>query len=1685
MTQFRRFLRIFLVLLAGLLAPLHAQVLVSTNSSWSYRKGSAEASSPVDAWRARTFDDTTWAQSDAPFYYDTGGSYTGSTLLGDMRNSYVSVFLRRKFTLSSPTDLGTLELRYLCDDGFVLWINGVLVTSYNKSPANVAFDSLAASSVGEPLAWLGQTLTNPQRYLVAGENVVAVQAFNASRSSTDFVFELELVGTRRDDVPPVIASVTPGLGTIGALTAITVTFSEPVSGLGFSDLLINDRPAQALSGSGAIYTFTLEQPAYGDVQVRWDEGVAIRDFSVPANTFDPTGPGATWSYTLVDQTPPVVAEIAPPPDNTVRTLTQLEVTFSEPVSGVDAADLQINGQSAASVTGSGAGPYVFQFAGVAAGAVQVAWRGDHGVQDEASPPNAFAGGAWSYTVDPDFTFQPVRISEFLAGYSGNDGGLADEDDELQDWIELHNRGAGAVNLRGWSLTDDADEPGKWVFPDAVIPAGGYLVVFASGKDRKPAGVGARLHTNFKLGLDGEYLGLFNAESPRLKVAEFAPEYPEQRNDHSYGFDAQDRLRHFAQPTPGAANGVSSIAGVVPPVGFSVGRGLYDQPFELRLTNAVPGASIRYTTDGSEPGPASGQLYQGPLTIESTTILRAAAFAPDRLPANSVTHTYIFPAQVLTQPANPPGLPAEWIDTQGRSWTADYGMDPEIVNHAAYRAQMLDSLRALPVLSIVTRPQDMFSNANGIYPKSQARGPAWERPASAEFIYADPDDSVQVNCGVQMQGNSVRDPVKTGKHAFRLLFKRDYGPPKLRHRVFPESPVDEFDTLTVRADFNNSWMHWNGEQRPRGQRVRDAWMKSSQRAMGGLASHSRFYHLYVNGLYWGVYDPVERPDANFAAAYLGGEPEDYDVVNEGQLVDGSMTAYNAMRGISGLQDHAQYERMKQHLDVPAYIDYVLLHFYTGHQDWFTDKNWYAIRRRAPGEGFRYQAWDGELMLNSPTDNIVTRTDQPSDLHPKLIASAQYRLDFADRVHRHLFNGGALTPAAAAARYDEWAGQVELAMLAESARWGDYRRDVHQYSSGPYLLYTPEHFATERARLLDGYFPVRTGNLLNQLRAAGLYPATAAPSFSRHGGRVAPGFRLTITAPAGTIHYTTDGSDPRTVYTGAVAGTAQTYSAPVTLEGTTLVRARVRNGTEWSALNEALFEVGSLGVQLVLTEIQYNPVGGDPYEFIELRNAGPTTVTADGFSFDGLGYVFPPGSVIAAGQTLVLASALSPSAFAARYPGVTVSGYFDGALANGGERIALLDREGRTIVSVDYDDDAGWSVAADGNGPSLELLDPRGDPDAAANWRASLSDGGTPGASVTPPETPLIRLNELMAVNGGSVRNGATAPDWVELHNAGSTAADLSGWSLSDSSMVPPFVFATGTSLAPGSFLVVWCDDDASAPGMHTGFALDRSGETLSLFNAGGQRVDAVTFGVQLPDLTLGRAGESHDWQLCLPTPGESNTLQPLANVTNLVINEWLADSPPGEDDWLELYNRHESLPAALAGVYLETEDALFRLRALSFIGPTGHLQLRADERPGADHVDFKLSAAGGSLTLFDAAAVQVDRVAYGQQAEGVSLGRLPDGAAKLVAFPDSPTPGAPNRLGDPDPTPPTLSLVTLAGDTLSFRVSGGTTPTYRLEASANLTVWETLATTNTLTQSFTWSVNLGAEAWRFLRVVPGP
>jgi hypothetical protein len=896
----------------------------------------------------------------------------------------------------------------------------------------------------------------------------------------------------------------------------------------------------------------------------------------------------------------------------------------------------------------------------------------------------------------------LYISEFLAL---NNSTLRDEDGTYSDWLEIHNESATPVNVGGYYLTDNADEPTQWQFPSVSIPAGGYLLVWASNKDRTDPGL--PLHTNFALGGTGEFLGLIAPDGTTI-VHAYSPQFPEQFPDRAWGL-ASDLLteRCFFSPTPGEANDETLPCSLVQDVQFSVERGFFNAPFDVTLNTPTVGASIRYTLDGSEPTETNGTLYATPVAVATTSTLRAIAYLAGQVPTRSITHTYIFLDAVLQQSKQSQPPEYQYSDS-------DYDMDPRIVTDPVYGSTLIDDLLSIPSLSIVTDFDHLFGQQNGIYRHRTGEGVEWERPTSVELIRPDGAAGFQINCGIRMQGGVSRVS-KIGKYSFRLLFKSIYGPSKLNYPLFAGSPVDSFDTITLGATFNDAWTAGVSKA----QYLRDTWVKDSQRAMGQVASHNTFVHLYVNGRYWGMYRPTERPAAAFAASYFGGDKEEYDALNSGNPVDGDKVAWDTMQDLSkaGLGNPASYAALAQYLDVENLIDYMMVNIFAGNYDW-PHHNWYAGRKREAGAGYKFFSWDAESSLTNASGSRVSVAyfDSPAALYDRLRdESEEFRVLFGDHVHRHFFNGGALTPEANIARWMERATEIHGALVAESARWGDRARVVPYTRDNEYLI--------EQRRLILSYFPARTRNVLEQFRGVDLYPDVEAPSFNQQGGEFFPGFELEMSAPDGIVYFTDDGSDPR-LPGGGISPSAQVYVTPIALGGATAIRARARVGVEWSALNAADF---ASAAPLRITEVMYNPIGGTDFEFIELRNVGPAAIDLAGYALSGgLDFTFP-ALILGAGQHVLAVNNFAQ--FTTRYGGaLPVAGVVSGNLSNGGEQIVLTDPDGGTVLDFEYDD--GWYPLTDGPGRSLVIRDASGARELwseAAGWRASAANDGNPGAT----------------------------------------------------------------------------------------------------------------------------------------------------------------------------------------------------------------------------------------------------------------------------------------------------------------------------------------------------------------------
>jgi hypothetical protein len=443
----------------------------------------------------------------------------------------------------------------------------------------------------------------------------------------------------------------------------------------------------------------------------------------------------------------------------------------------------------------------------------------------------------------------VVIAEFMASNSST---LFDEDGAASDWIELWNRSADTVDLAGWQLSDSG---ATWTFPSVELAGGARLVVFASDKDGLHP-----LHTNFKLGASNDRIVLRDPSA--AVVSQYAPTYPAQTSNISYGLGSNDVVGYLATPTPGEPNSAAASGTSAKPV-LSASGGYLAEPIELTATTTTAGATLYYTTDGSTPSAGNGTEYVGPITIAATTTLRMVASRPDFFDSKVASATFLVMDELLAQTGVPAGWPAGPVNDQ----LFGYGFDPAAVE--AHGAAIESSLLAVPTLSILTDQANLTDPATGIYTNARESGSAWERPVSVEYL--DGVDGFQLNGGLRIKGGFSRTPLNP-KHSFRLYFEPEYEG-ALTYPLFDSGTIQTFTNLDLRTEQNYGWQFSSD----RGTHLRDAWLRESAAATGNPTSRSQWVHLFLNGQYWGVYMLKDRITADHMSRLYGGDEDDYDVI----------------------------------------------------------------------------------------------------------------------------------------------------------------------------------------------------------------------------------------------------------------------------------------------------------------------------------------------------------------------------------------------------------------------------------------------------------------------------------------------------------------------------------------------------------------------------------------------------------------------------------------------------------------------------------------------------------------------------------------------------------------------------------------------------------------------------------------
>jgi len=428
--------------------------------------------------------------------------------------------------------------------------------------------------------------------------------------------------------------------------------------------------------------------------------------------------------------------------------------------------------------------------------------------------------------------------------------------------------------------------------------------------------------------------------------------------------------------------------------FSLPQGFYEKPIVLKLSTKSGNAELYYTLDGSTPTRKS-RRYVKPLKLKKTKVVRARSFKDAHKPSTIATGTYFIGEE-----------------------------------------------EHLPVLSLVTDPDNLWHPEKGIYRNSTRRGIGWERPVSVAFFKKDGTLGVKLNAGLRIHGGMSRQ--RSTKQSFRLYFRPEYGADALEYPIIPSAKKGiRFKKIVLRGGYNDSWRHWSESQRSRAIYVRDQLVRDLHLDMGCVASHGAFVSLYLNGKYWGLYNICERINADFLASYFG--HADWDIIKDGEVKAGDSTAWRRFRRqyySTNLARKANYEAIQKMLDLDNFTDYVIVNIWAQNYDW-PSHNWYAARKRGVKDArWIFLTWDAEYAFGAGRQqyqvnhNTLAFASSPRQgplgmLFSKLLRNADYRSYFTKRLAKHL--AGALDAKRVRARLGERLSQVRPAIPAEAKRW----------------------------------------------------------------------------------------------------------------------------------------------------------------------------------------------------------------------------------------------------------------------------------------------------------------------------------------------------------------------------------------------------------------------------------------------------------------------------------------------------------------------------------------------------------------------------------------------------------------------------------------------------------------------------
>ncbi len=1035
----------------------------------------------------------------------------------------------------------------------------------------------------------------------------------------------------------------------------------------------------------------------------------------------------------------------------------------------------------------------------------------------------------------------LRFNEVIAV---NNGGLVNPlSGEPGDWIEIYNSGSEAVDISHYYLSDRPEAPFMWIFPENTsIPADGYVLVWTDGTGDTLNG----LHANFKLDVAGESLVLFSANREFVDSITF----PRMYVDVSYGLNESQEYMFFGAPTPGARNQYAQEFQVSGKVVFDLPPGIYPGARSVQM-RPEPGSSgvIRYTLDGSEPGPDDPE-FRGALILEESTAIRARLFSEGAEPGDVCTASYIihedFTLPVISLASDPEGL---WSDEDGIYVTGTNGLTGNC--------------------------SDVPRNWNQ----------PWERAMSMEYFDAEGHLGLQINGGMKIHGGCSRgNPMKS----LGIFARSEYGNNLMKYPFFREKDLDEFKGLILRNGGNDFQYSF----------IRDAVEQATVHPVMDL-DHQAYepVHVYLNGEYWGIHNLREKVNEHWVTSNYGIPAENLDFLkNNWEVFSGTRDAWDELMLYmqnNHLVMEAPYSIVESQLDISSYQDYLITQLFIANRDWPGNNQKY-YRDNVTESKWRFILFDLEfsygLYTFDPSINMFefatlpdgTEWPNPAEatlIIRRLLENKGFRDEFLAKYMMHLNTTFATDRVIGI--IDSMQNQIYDAYPDHLARW--------------------RHLSMEgwegRVEELRRWARERPDHVWNNMRKHFSLGSIINLNVNGTGGTGTVNINSLDVPSKGMTGKYASGTEMNLSF---AASPGYRFSHWVVDAGTSSTSTLVEKGSDWkyndsgnwpgagwmdSGYDDSSWSSGpgilGYGDGNESTILDYGP---DPANktitYYFRKNIDLSDISL--YESIEIGLMRDDGAVVYINGTEVLRDNMPEgsidhetvsSTFVGQEDEVT---YFTFPLDKGpfttGINTIAVEIHQTSLTSSDLKFD-------------LEMKATIVEETSVKQYTENpllLSPGSDISIQAFAVEEELdidLKINEIMASNIGAVLDEyGNDSDWIEIYNRGESTVDMAGLYLTDNLNNPtkwriPSGSPSETSIDANDYLVFFADQDPVLGPRHLDFKLDSNGESIGLSYLSGNTVvwlDSLSFQKQYANVSTGHFPDGNgSWMDLSFTPGEKN------------------------------------------------------------------------------------------------------------------------------------------------------------------------------------------------------------------------